>query len=264
MIKVNCASIPENLLESELFGYEEGAFTGAQKGGRPGKFELADTGTLFLDEVGELTPELQVKLLRVLQERRFERVGGSEEIEVDIRIVAATNKDLMPLVQAGTFREDLYYRLNVVHIPIPPLRERKSDIPALVSHFLRILNEKYGTQVEMLSSAGLQRLQGYGWPGNIRELEFFVEKLVVLSDGTRDADELVAMLLEEHMREHAIGMETDCPSDIRVPIGSMKSMQNSIIDTLLKNTGGNKKLVSEILDISRVTIWNRMKTKNGA
>ena len=116
----------------------------------------------------------------------------------------------------------------------------------------------------MLSSAGLQRLQGYGWPGNIRELEFFVEKLVVLSDGTRDADELVAMLLEEHMREHAIGMETDCPSDIRVPIGSMKSMQNSIIDTLLKNTGGNKKLVSEILDISRVTIWNRMKTKNGA
>ena len=263
-VAINCAALPESLLESELFGYEGGAFTGARKGGKPGLFEMAHNGTIFLDEISEISRSIQARMLRVLQEREILRIGGDRVINVNIRVVTATNKNLYRQVLDGDFRQDLYFRISPLKLRIPPLRERKSDIPALVSHFLRILNEKYGTQVEMLSSAGLQRLQGYGWPGNIRELEFFVEKLVVLSDGTRDADELVAMLLEEHMREHAIGMETDCPSDIRVPIGSMKSMQNSIIDTLLKNTGGNKKLVSEILDISRVTIWNRMKTKNGA
>lgn len=266
-VAINCAALPESLLESELFGYEGGAFTGARKGGKPGLFEMAHNGTIFLDEISEISPSIQARMLRVLQEREILRIGGDRVINVNIRVVAATNKNLYRQVLDGHFRQDLYFRISPLKLRIPPLRERKSDIPALVSHFLQTLNAKYGKQVGMLSAASLHRLQSYAWPGNIRELEFFVEKIVVLSggpDGTRDADALVAGLLEEHTREHAAGAETDCPSDIRVPIGSMKSMQDSIIDTLLKSTGGNKKLVSEILDISRVTIWNRMKARNEA
>ena len=262
-VAINCAALPESLLESELFGYEGGAFTGARKGGKPGLFEMAHNGSIFLDEISEISPSIQARLLRVLQEREILRIGGDRVINVNIRVVAATNKNLYRQVLDGHFRQDLYFRISPLKLRIPPLRERKSDIPALVAHFLRLLNAKYGTQVEPLSAAGLQRLQGYGWPGNIRELEFFVEKIVVLSDGTRDADALVAGLLEEHVREHAVEAEPDGLSDIRVPIGSMKFMQDSIIDTLLKHTGGNKKLVAEILDISRVTIWNRMKARNG-
>lgn len=170
------------MLESELFGHEKGSFTGAVAM-RRGRFEQASGGTLFLDEVGELTPELQVKLLRVLQERRFERVGGSEEIEVDIRIVAATNKDLMPLVQAGTFREDLYYRLNVVHIPIPPLRERREDIPLLVAHFAEKAAKENGIPPKTFSTEALNHLSGYEWPGNIRQLQNVVERCLVLVPG---------------------------------------------------------------------------------
>ena len=181
-IEVNCAAIPSELIESELFGHEKGSFTGAVAM-RRGRFEQASGGTLFLDEVGELTPELQVKLLRVLQERRFERVGGSEEIEVDIRIVAATNKDLMPLVQAGTFREDLYYRLNVVHIPIPPLRERREDIPLLVAHFAEKAAKENGIPPKTFSTEALNHLSGYEWPGNIRQLQNVVERCLVLVPG---------------------------------------------------------------------------------
>ena len=182
LVTINCAAIPEQLLESELFGHARGAFTGATSN-RKGRFAQADGGTLFLDEVGELTPELQVKLLRVLQERRFERVGGSEEIEVDIRIVAATNKDLMPLVQAGTFREDLYYRLNVVHIPIPPLRERREDIPLLVAHFAEKAAKENGIPPKTFSTEALNHLSGYEWPGNIRQLQNVVERCLVLVPG---------------------------------------------------------------------------------
>ena len=181
-VEVNCAAIPSELIESELFGHEKGSFTGAVAM-RRGRFEQASGGTLFLDEVGELTPELQVKLLRVLQERRFERVGGSEEIEVDIRIVAATNKDLMPLVQAGTFREDLYYRLNVVHIPIPPLRERREDIPLLVAHFAEKAAKENGIPPKTFSTEALNHLSGYEWPGNIRQLQNVVERCLVLVPG---------------------------------------------------------------------------------
>ena len=181
-VSVNCMALNPGVLESELFGHEKGSFTGAVAM-RRGRFEQASGGTLFLDEVGELTPELQVKLLRVLQERRFERVGGSEEIEVDIRIVAATNKDLMPLVQAGTFREDLYYRLNVVHIPIPPLRERREDIPLLVAHFAEKAAKENGIPPKTFSTEELNHLSGYEWPGNIRQLQNVVERCLVLVPG---------------------------------------------------------------------------------
>ncbi len=181
-VSVNCIALNPGVLESELFGHEKGSFTGAVAM-RRGRFEQASGGTLFLDEVGELTPELQVKLLRVLQERRFERVGGSEEIEVDIRIVAATNKDLMPLVQAGTFREDLYYRLNVVHIPIPPLRERREDIPLLVAHFAEKAAKENGIPPKTFSMEALNHLSGYEWPGNIRQLQNVVERCLVLVPG---------------------------------------------------------------------------------
>ncbi len=181
-VSVNCMALNPGVLESELFGHEKGSFTGAVAM-RRGRFEQASGGTLFLDEVGELTPELQVKLLRVLQERRFERVGGSEEIEVDIRIVAATNKDLMPLVQAGTFREALYSRLNVVHIPIPPLRERREDIPLLVAHFAEKAAKENGIPPKTFSTEALNHLSGYEWPGNIRQLQNVVERCLVLVPG---------------------------------------------------------------------------------
>ena len=180
-VSVNCMALNPGVLESELFGHEKGSFTGAVAM-RRGRFEQASGGTLFLDEVGELTPELQVKLLRVLQERRFERVGGSEEIEVDIRIVAATNKDLMPLVQAGTFREDLYYRLNVVHIPIPPLRERKQDIPGLVQAFIEHFARRHDKHPLPLSPEQQRRLCEYDWPGNVRELKNEIERAVILNN----------------------------------------------------------------------------------
>lgn len=177
-ISVNCGAIPGPLLESEMFGYDTGAFTGAKKQGKPGLFELAHNGTLFLDEVGELSLELQVKLLKVLQDQKIRRVGGTEDKLVDVRIIAATNRDLEELVRKGQFREDLYYRLNVVPIKIPPVRERKEDIPLLVSHFLKIFNGKY-SQTKSFSQGALELLIEYNWPGNVRELANLVERLVI-------------------------------------------------------------------------------------
>ncbi len=177
-ISVNCGAIPGQLLESEMFGYEAGAFTGANKQGKPGLFELANNGTLFLDEIGELSLDLQVKLLRVLQEQRIRRVGGTTDKLVDVRIIAATNRDLEDQVANGKFREDLFYRLNVVPIKIPPIRERKDDVPLLVNHFLKILNHKYG-QNKSFSQGALDLLIEYSWPGNVRELTNLVERLVI-------------------------------------------------------------------------------------
>jgi Nif-specific regulatory protein len=179
-IKINCAALPENLLESELFGHEKGAFTGATAS-RAGRFELADGGTLFLDEIGELPLSLQAKLLRVLQEHQFERLGGTRTLEVDVRIIAATNVNLEDAVAGGTFRNDLYYRLNVLPFQLPPLRERKSDIPILLNHFLRASNERNGKEVE-LSQEVLDFLMHYNWPGNVRELQNLIERLVILTD----------------------------------------------------------------------------------
>src|SRR6201993_3304377 len=182
-IKINSTAIPENLLESELFGYEKGAFTGATTS-KPGKFELADKGTLFLDEIGDVPPAIQVKLLRVLQEREFERLGGTRTLKVDVRLIAATNKDLRAALEQGTFREDLYYRLNVVPVDIPPLREHKEDIPDLVNLFLTRFAKDSGTPKPALSTEAIQVLLQHPWPGNVRELENIIERGVTLSAGS--------------------------------------------------------------------------------
>jgi Nif-specific regulatory protein len=179
-IKVNCAAIPENLLEAELFGYEKGAFTGANSA-KPGRFEDAHLGTIFLDEIGELTLTLQSKLLRVLQEREFERIGSNRTRKVDVRIISATNRELDLLVSKGLFREDLYYRLNVFPVHVPSLRERKEDIPRLLSHFKKEMEQEYGRSLTLTTDA-LDLLLGYDWPGNVRELENLVERLVILTD----------------------------------------------------------------------------------
>ena len=181
-VKINCTAIPENLMESELFGYEKGAFTGANTT-KPGKFEQADTGTAFLDEIGDVPASIQVKLLRVLQEREFERLGSNKTRHIDVRIVAATNQDLRAALEQGTFREDLYYRLNVVPINIPPLRERREDIPFLAEHFVAKLARASGSRVESISEAAIERLMGYHWPGNVRELENVIERSIVLCPG---------------------------------------------------------------------------------
>jgi PAS domain S-box-containing protein len=182
LVKVNCAVLPAELIESELFGHQKGAFTGAIAQ-RVGRFELANGGTLFLDEVGELTPQAQVKLLRVLQEQEFERVGGTETIKVDVRLIAATNRDLGKMVEEGTFRADLFYRLNVFPLRIPPLRERTDDIPELTSHFLKMFSRKVGRNITDLSADSLDRLMHYHWPGNVRELQNIIERATILSDG---------------------------------------------------------------------------------
>jgi two-component system response regulator AtoC len=181
-IKINCAAIPKTLMESELFGYEKGAFTGAV-GAKPGRFELAHGGTLFLDEIGEIPVEMQVKLLRVLQESEFERVGGIKTIKVDVRLVAATNRDLHAEVATGAFREDLYYRLNVVPIHLPPLRERRQDIPLLVDHFIAKFNERLKKQISTIDPDAVDRLVSYNWPGNIRELENVIERTMLFCEG---------------------------------------------------------------------------------
>jgi two-component system response regulator AtoC len=181
-VKINCATIPENLLESELFGHERGAFTGAV-GRKLGKFELAHRGTVLLDEIGELSPATQAKLLRFLQEKEFERVGGTETIRVDVRVLAATNRNLQRMVEEGTFREDLFFRLNVVTIALPPLRERKEDIPLLVEYFLKKYTREFNKEVRGFSAEAMELLQRYDWPGNVRELENLVERAVVMADG---------------------------------------------------------------------------------
>ncbi len=183
-IKVNCAAIPKDLMESELFGYERGAFTGAV-GSKPGRFELASGGTLFLDEIGEIPNEMQVKLLRVLQESEFERVGGIKTIRVDVRLVAATNRDLKKEIASGAFREDLFYRLNVVPIALPALRERRSDVPALCRYFVAKFNARLKKGIEGVEPEAMERLNAYAWPGNIRELENVIERAVLFADGAR-------------------------------------------------------------------------------
>ncbi|HND33681.1 MAG TPA: sigma-54 dependent transcriptional regulator, partial [Myxococcota bacterium] len=250
---VNCGAIPENLFESELFGYEKGAFTGAATS-KPGKFELADGGTLFLDEVGELPRDMQVKLLRVLQERQIERVGGLRPISVDVRVVAATNVDLAAAAAAGRFREDLFYRLNVIPIRLPPLRERPDDIPLLVEHFLARYNERLGKQITQVPRATLERLMTWPWPGNIRELENLVERSVLLSEGPEldvDLPDLQAAPEEAGAVE-----EVDLKDWIQKETARLERKK---IQQILDLEGGNVTRAARRLRISRKGLQLKMK-----
>ncbi len=247
-IKVSCASFAETLLEDELFGHEKGAFSGAISS-RKGRFELANKGTLFLDEIGEISQSTQVKLLRVLQERTFERLGGEKSIEVDVRLVAATNRDLAKEVERGTFREDLYYRLNVVHLHVPPLRERKEDIPLLMSHFLEMYTERNKREISGFSARAKSALLAYEWPGNIRELGNCVESAVVLS--TSPVIELED--LPTAVRS-ASGAEK-----IVIPVGTpMDQAEKSIILATLASCKGNKSKTADTLHIARKTLHRKL------
>ncbi|WP_121011784.1 sigma-54 interaction domain-containing protein [Hydrogenivirga caldilitoris] len=236
-ITINCAAIPETLLEAELFGYERGAFTGAQSP-KKGKFELADGGTVFLDEIGDMPLTLQAKILRVLQDREIEKLGGEKTIRVDVRIIAATNKNLHTLVNEGKFREDLYYRLNVVPVHVPPLRERKEDIPLLLEHFLQTYNSRYGKKVR-LSPDAVEALVEYNWPGNIRELENAVERLVVMHDGTVRSQDLPPHILAYRRRTALEGLSN-------LPDRLQASEREKIIEAL-ETTGYVKSRAAKLL-----------------
>ncbi|HEY3450458.1 MAG TPA: sigma-54 dependent transcriptional regulator [Myxococcales bacterium] len=249
-VPINCAAIPETILESELFGYERGAFTGAIAR-KEGRFERASSGTLFLDEVGEMSPSVQVKLLRVLQEGEIERLGGTGPIKVDVRVVAATNKDLKALVDQGRFRDDLYYRLNVVSITLPPLRERREDIPLLANHFLKICSQKNQKPMSGFGKAALERMEAYAWPGNVRELENAVERAVVLSRGS--SVELED--LPDSVRGGASGSERH----IVIPIGTpMEEIELKVIQETLRHTKGDKTLAARLLGIAARTIYRKL------
>ena len=252
-VPINCGAIPENLLESELFGHEKGSFTGAIQQ-KSGLFEVANGGTLFLDEIGELPAMMQVKLLRVLQEREVRRVGGTRDISVDVRVVAATNKDLEAEVTSGTFREDLFYRLNVIRLALPPLRDRRDDIPLLIEHFYQKLTGKKGLHV---TEKAMRRLLDYGWPGNIRELENIVERCLVLGQGEElSEDSLPANLVADTpAAEGQFSQIPDTGLDIDAYLGAI---EKDILLKALDKTGGVRKKAAELLGISFRSIRYRL------
>ena len=247
-IKVHCAALPESLLESELFGHEKGAFTGAIARKR-GRFELAHLGTLFLDEVGEIPPQVQVKLLRVIQEREFERVGGEMPLKVDVRIISATNKNLKEEAENGTFRDDLYYRLDVVSIHVPPLRERRDDVPLMVHKFMEEFSRENNKDIEGITNGALQALVAYKWPGNVRELRNVIESIVVLTKGS--------IISEQDLPQHILSRDEQ--SHLKVPAGvSLAEAEKRLILFTLQNSGGNKTKASEILKIGRKTLHRKL------
>ena len=261
-VPVNCGAIPENLLESELFGHEKGAFTGAAQM-RIGRFELAHGGTIFLDEIGELSLGLQVKLLRVLQERSFERVGGTRTIDVDVRVVAATNQDLEQAVQQKRFRQDLYYRLNVIPITTPSLKERRSDIPQLVNHFMERLNHTKQTAITGCSPDAMTCLMEHDWPGNIRELENMIERLVVFKQsGTIEVSDLPERVFPrpaalESTEEHFIGFAQQGVSLSR----ELEQFENRLIVGALRRANGITSKAAQLLQVNRTTLVEKLKRK---
>ena len=253
-IKINSAGLPESLAESELFGYEGGAFTGAEKGGKKGKFEIADGGTLFIDEVNQMPLTLQPKLLRVLQEKEVDRIGSSKSIPVDVRIIAATNQDLKKLVAEEKFREDLYYRLNVVEIRIPPLRERPEDIPHLAWQFVETYNGLFGKHIERIDDRALKRLMDYDWPGNVRELQNTIEKSMNYAEGTVLTDQTLDfdIFIEKQSVEMLKGYNK--------PIEEVLAQtERNLIQRTLETFGGNKTKTAEFLKIPRTLLYQKMK-----
>jgi DNA-binding NtrC family response regulator len=271
-VPLNCAAIPKDLLESELFGHEKGAFTGAINT-RIGRFELANNGTIFLDEIGELHPSLQVKLLRVIQEREFERVGSTKTLKVDVRILAATNRDLKKAITNGEFREDLYYRLNVIPLEIPPLRERKEDIEILMEHFIHKFSKKKKKETIRISTDAMDCLKNYHWPGNVRELQNMIERLVILSDGVVRADDLPERF-QLKKGEQGISPEEAKEALSKASIEGlmlpesgidlnevMDKLERDLILQAIKRTGGVKSKAAALLGLNRTTLIEKMKKK---
>jgi transcriptional regulator with GAF, ATPase, and Fis domain len=261
-VPLNCAAIPRELLEAELFGHVKGAFTGAA-GARAGHFEQADKGTLFLDEIGDMSLDLQAKLLRVLQEREFQRVGNSETVKVDVRVIAATNADLLKRVKQGSFREDLYYRLHVVPIFVPPLRERKEDIPALAQHFLKKVAEKESLPSKMLTPQAVARLCEHPWPGNVRELEHVIEMAAVLSGERTELD-----ASDFPLRAPTYGCHIDMTDEELVKLPEqgldfeavMARIEMNLLAQALERANGNKSMAADLLRLKRTTLVAKLKS----
>jgi DNA-binding NtrC family response regulator len=254
LVKVNCAALPETLLESELFGHEKGAFTGATAR-RIGRFEAADKGTLFLDEIGELTPGMQVKLLRVLQEREFERVGGNQTIKTDVRVIAATNRDIEKAIREGAFREDLYYRLNVVSVAIPPLRDRKEDIPALIDFFIKKYGQENGKHINGISSEARDLLLRYNYPGNVRELENIIERAVVLSKrGMISAKDLPI-----HLQTPAHDGKYSSPELKGALKDTLETVERGLIVDAMKTAGGVQTRAAQLLGVNERVLRYKLK-----
>jgi len=259
-VAVNCGTIPGDLLESEMFGHQKGSFTGATDQ-RPGMFQLANTGTIFLDEIGEMSPHLQVKLLRVLQDREIRPVGADKAFHVDVRVVAATNKDLATEVKAGRFRADLYYRLQVVPITMPPLRERRSDIPLLIEFFLGRHNTNRPFPIS-ISEEAMVLLWEYDWPGNIRELENVLERLVILSDSPVIRPDTLPGHIRSFLSEKKIPTPTlsDDGMDLNAAV---EEFENRMIDEALRRTNGNKQAAARLLGLKRTTLVAKLRRKRG-
>jgi two-component system response regulator HydG len=248
-IKVSCAALPETLLEAELFGYERGAFTGAVSR-KEGRFELAHGGTLFLDEVGEISPAMQVKLLRVLQTGEFERLGGTRTISSDVRLIAATNADLKKRMEDGTFREDLFYRLNVITMTMPPLRDRLEDLPLLATHFVQVFRDKNNKRIRGISTDAMELLRNYAWPGNVRELENAMERAVVLSKDDLITPQDLPDVVVDRPRED---------SEIRIPLGMpLEEVEKRVIRETLSRSNGEKAVTAKLLGISTRTIYRKL------
>lgn len=253
-VAINCAALPQSLLESELFGYESGAFTGARKGGKPGLFELAHGGTIFLDEIGKVSLDLQARLLRVLQERQVMRIGGDRVLPVDIRVIAASNENLLQAIQDNTFRADLYYRLNILRLTVPSLRERKDDIPLLVEHFLRRAQKKYGT-AKRPSERLMTWFLDYHWPGNVRELDNILERYTIWSRFMDDD----AFLAELESEVGSAPAPASGGEKLSIDLGSMDAMERQILEQAIDRVGGNRTYLARVLGISRTTLWNKLK-----
>ena len=260
MVVINCGAIPEELLESELFGHEKGAFTGAYKN-RTGRFEMANGGTFFLDEIGEMSPSLQVKLLRVLQEQKFEKVGGTKTIHVDVRIIAATNKNLTISINKGKFREDLYYRLNVIPIKVPPLKQRKSDIPLLIDYFMKKFRSEKQNLIKEFSNEALEDMMGFDWPGNVRELENVIKRLTILCD-----NEIVQVDdLPEHIQRKTRSLKPDEEDVLDKDLNlneAVKDYEKRLILEALEKSNWVKTKAAKLLNINRTTLVEKIKKQN--
>ncbi|MCD6153548.1 MAG: sigma-54-dependent Fis family transcriptional regulator [Syntrophobacterales bacterium] len=259
LVTVNCGAIPEELLESELFGHEKGAFTGAIRG-RIGRFELAQEGSIFLDEIGDMSPSLQVKLLRVIQEKQFERIGGMKTIDADVRIITATHRNLEKAVEENRFREDLYYRINVIPIHIPPLRERSADIPILITHFLRRFNESKKKMVRGVTPQAMSYLMKYSWPGNVRELQNLIEMIVVMKEkGSIEVGDLPDKIRFNRKRTEKIMTGIEIPDEGLNLNHAINQFENDILKKALEKSGGVKSRAAKLLNLNRTTYVEKLK-----